>query len=437
MTLWPRTLLWRSVLLIAVVMIVAHLAWLEILRVSEREPRAHQVAEQIVSVVNLTRAALINAQPGKRIELLRELSREEGIQVYLGQPEERVAPLPDRPFLRTVESDLKEKLGSRTRLAVSREGVRGAWVSFEIDEEEYWVFLPRSRLERADPLRWIGWGALVLALSLIGAGLIVARVNRPLKALAHAAAEVGRGRMPEPIAEKGPAEIRTLAGAFNQMTADLKQADDERALLLAGVSHDLRTPLSRIRLGIEMLQDKADAAIASGMAQDIDDIDAAISQFLDFARVGQGEVVAADGDLNAIVRSIGERYVRSGKALELHLSELPPMPLRPLAIQRLVANLIDNALRHGNGKVEIRAAAERGRAVIDVLDRGPGIPPEAVERMMRPFTRMDSARSSSGTGLGLAIVERIAHMHGGTVQLMPREGGGLHARVTLPLARPA
>ena len=437
MTLWPRTLLWRSVLLIAVVMIVAHLASLEILRISEREPRAHQVAQQIVSVVNLTRAALVNAQADKRIDLLRELSREEGIQVYLGRPEERVAPLPDRPFLRTVEADLKEKLGARTRLAVSREGVRGAWVSFEIDEDEYWVFLPRSRLERADPLRWIGWGALVLALSLIGAALIVARVNRPLKALTHAAAEVGRGRMPAPIGETGPTEIRTLAGAFNQMTADLKRADDERALLLAGVSHDLRTPLSRIRLGIEMLQDRTDAAIASGMAQDIDDIDAAISQFLDFARVGQGEPVVADGDLNAIVRSIGERHVRSGKPLALHLSDLPPLPLRPLAIQRLVANLIDNGLRHGNGTVEIRTASGRGRAVIDVLDRGPGIPPEAVERMMRPFTRMDSARSSSGTGLGLAIVERIAHMHGGTVQLMPREGGGLRARVTLPLAQAA
>jgi len=437
MTLWPRTLLWRSVLLIAVVMIVAHLAWLEILRVSERGPRAHQVAQQIVSVVNLTRAALISARPDKRIDLLRELSREEGIQVYPGQPEERVAPLPDRPFLRTVEADLKERLGARTRLAVSRDGVRGAWVSFEIDEDEYWVFLPRSRLERADTLRWIGWGALVLVLSLIGAALIVARVNRPLKALAHAAAEVGRGRMPAPIAETGPNEIRTLAGAFNQMTADLKRADDERALLLAGVSHDLRTPLSRIRLGIELLQDREDAAIASGMAQDIDDIDAAINQFLDFARVGEGEAVVANGDLNAIVRSIGERYVRSGKPLELQLEELPPLPLRPLAIQRLVANLIDNALRHGNGSVEIRTAAERGCAVIDILDRGPGIPPEAVERMMRPFTRMDSARSSSGTGLGLAIVERIAHMHGGTVQLLPREGGGLHARVTLPLARAA
>lgn len=434
MTLWPRTLLWRSVLLIALVMIVAHLAWLAILRATEREPRAHQVAQQIVSVVNLTRAALINAQDSKRLTLLQDLSREEGIQVYVDEPEERIAPLPDRPFLNIVENDLKRKLGRNTRLAVSRGGVRGTWVSFEIDGDEYWVFLPRSRLERRDPLRWIGWGALVLALSLLGATLIVARVNRPLKALTRAATEVGGGRTPPPIAETGPTEIRTLAGAFNQMTADLKRADDERALLLAGVSHDLRTPLSRIRLGIEMLQDKKDDALTTGMVQDVDDIDAAINQFLDFARAGQGEAIVNDSDLNAIVLGIGERYARSGKPLKLQLAKLPPLPLRPLAFQRLVTNLIDNALRHGNGEAEVRTALDKERAVVEVLDRGPGIPVEAVEQMMRPFTRMDNARSGSGTGLGLAIVERIAHMHGGDVRLAPREGGGLRARVELPLA---
>lgn len=433
MTLWPRTLLWRSVLLIALVLIVAHLAWLQIFRVTEREPRARQVAQQIVSVVNLTRAALISAQPSKRLELLEDLSQRESIQVYLGRPDERVAPLPDLPFLRLIESDIKQQLGPGTRLAVSREGVRGAWVSFRIDQDEYWVFLPRSRLERTDPLRWIGWGALVLALALLGAFLIVARVNRPLKALTRAAEEVGRGRTPPPVGETGPSEVRTLARAFNQMTADLKRADDERALLLAGVSHDLRTPLSRIRLGLEMLEDKGDPALKSGMVQDIEDIDAAIDQFLDFARIGEGEAVVPDGDLNAIVRSVCERVTRSGKPLALRLASLPPLRLRPLAMQRLLGNLVDNALNHGGGEVEVTSAVADGRAVIEVLDRGPGIPPEEAERMMRPFTRMNSARSGGGTGLGLAIVERIAHLHGGEVKLLPREGGGLRARVELPL----
>jgi two-component system osmolarity sensor histidine kinase EnvZ len=433
MTFFPRTLLWRSVLLIALLLAVAHLAWLQIFRMSEREPRARQVAQQIASVVNLTRAALVTANPSKRLELLQELSREEGIQVYVGHPGERVSPLPERPFLQLVATEIRRQLGAGTRLAVSREGVRGAWVSFDIDGDEYWVFMPRSRLERNDPLRWLGWGALVLALALLGAFLIVARVNRPLRELAVAADQIGHGKTPQPIAETGPEEIRTLARAFNQMSADLKRLDDERALLLAGVSHDLRTPLSRIRLGLEMMDEKG-AGLKAGMVQDVEDIDAAINQFLDFARITEGEAVVPEGDLNALAREVCDRYSRSGKPLTARFApRLPPIALRPLAIQRLVANLVDNALRHGGGTVELETGIDSSRATIEVLDRGPGIPPEEAERMLRPFTRLDTARSSAGSGLGLAIVDRIARLHGGSVQLLPRPGGGLRARVELPL----
>ncbi len=433
MRLWPQTLLWRSVLLIAILLAVAHFAWLEIFRISEREPRARQVAQQIASVVNLTRAALVTADPAKRLELLRDLSQEEQIQVHLGHPGERVAPVPDRPFLKLVEREVRRQLGPGTQLATSRDGVRGAWVSFRIDDDEYWIFLPRSRLERADPLRWVGLGVLVLALALIGAYLIVARINRPLRELTRAADEIGHGRTPPPIDESGPAEIRTLAHAFNQMSADLKRLDDERALLLAGVSHDLRTPLSRIRLGLEMMDGKGDGSLTAGLVQDVEDIDAAIGQFLDFARVSEGETVATDGDLNALARELTERYARFGREVSGTFGALPPFSFRPLAVRRLIANLVDNALRHAGPGVEITTGAENGRAVIEVLDRGPGIPQDQAERMLQPFTRLDTARSGAGTGLGLAIVDRIARQHGGSVRLLPRAGGGLRARVELPL----
>ena len=434
MIFFPRTLLWRSVLLIALLLALAHLAWLQIFRMSEREPRARQVAQQIVSVVNLTRAALVTADPSKRLQLLQELSQEEGIQVYVGNPGERVSPLPERPFLQLVATEIRRQLGPNTRLAVNRDGVRGAWVSFDIDGDEYWVFLPRSRLERNDPLRWIGWGALVLALALIGAFLVVARVNRPLRQLAVAADQIGHGKTPQPVAETGPAEIRTLARAFNQMSADLKRLDDERALLLAGVSHDLRTPLSRIRLGLEMMDEKGAVGLKSGMVQDVEDIDAAISQFLDFARTTEGEALVTEGDLNALAREVCDRYSRSGKPLTARFApRLPPVSLRPLAIQRLISNLVDNALRHGGGAVEMETGVESGRITVEVLDRGPGLPPGEAERMLMPFTRLDTARSSAGTGLGLAIVDRIARLQGGSVQLLPRPGGGLRVRVELPL----
>ena len=433
MTLFPRTLLWRSVLHIALLLGIAHFAWLEILRESERAPRARQVAQQIASVVNLTRAALINSQPSKRLGLLQELSQREGIQVYLGNPGERIAPLPDRPFLRIAAAELRRHLGPDTRIATSRGGVRGAWVSFRIDQDEYWVFMPRSRLDRPDPLRWLGWALLVLALAMLGAYLIVSRINRPLRELTRAAAETGRGKMPPPVEESGPAEIRTLSRAFNQMTSDLKRLDDERALLLAGVSHDLRTPLSRIRLGLEMMGGEGDATLKSGLIQDIEDIDAAINQFLDFARVGNGETPAPGEDLNALVRSACDRYQRAGDAVAFRHDAVPPLALRPLAIQRLVRNLVDNALRHGGPPVEVTTGAADGNAVIEVLDRGPGIPPGEARRMLQPFTRLDSARSGAGTGLGLAIVERIARLHGGSVRLLPRDGRGLRVRVELPV----
>jgi two-component system osmolarity sensor histidine kinase EnvZ len=437
MTLWPRTLLWRTVLLIALLLAVAHLAWLEIFRATEQEPRAYQFARQVASVVNLTRAALITAHPSKRLDLLRDLSREEGIQIYLARPDEELAPLPQRPFLRLVEAELRRQLGPGTRFTTSRDGVPGVWVSFQIDDDDYWVMIPRSRLERLETLRWIGWGLLVLALALAGAFLIVARVNRPLAALTRAAAEVGRGRTPPPVEETGPEEIRTLARAFNQMTADLRRADEERALLLAGVSHDLRTPLSRIRLALEMLDPEGDPALRAGLVRDVEDIEAAINQFLDFARGGEGEPLLAEGDLNAIVRELCERYARSGQSIAMRLEPLPALALRPLAIQRMLSNLLDNALRYGGSEVEVATRAEGDCAVLEVLDRGPGIPPGEAERMLRPFTRLDHARTGPGTGLGLAIVERAARLHGGSVRLLAREGGGLRVRIELPLAAPA
>ncbi len=444
MTLWPQTLLARSVLLIAMLLLLAHLAWLQIFRVSTREPRARQVSQQIISTVNLTRAALVTVEASKRFSLLGEIAEREGVQVHRAQPNETLSPLPRTGFYEFVEADLRAQLGAATKITLSRNGVEGIWVSFNIDGsgDGYWVLMPESRLAADESWRWIGWGALVLLLAVGGAFLIVARINRPLRALTQAAAHMGRGATPAPVDESGPSEIRTLSRAFNQMAADRKKLDDERALLLAGVSHDLRTPLARIRLGIEMLDDKGDASIRDGIVQDIEDIDAAINQFLDFARAASSESETPNASLNDLVAALSSRYARAGNPFVVQTAPVPPLSLRKLAMQRLISNLIDNALRHSahadnsGSEVIVVTGCVDAIAFVEVLDRGPGIPPEQAERMLQPFTRMDAARSTSGTGLGLAIVDRIARMHGGNVKLLPRDGGGLRARVELPI-RPA
>jgi len=428
--LWPRSLLWRTFILLAALVLLTTVGWFEIFRSFEREPRARQISQNLVSVVNLTRTALITSQPDKRRDLLSEIAEREGIQVYPSEPGEHVVPLPDRPILRLVSETVRRELGPDTRLAIERNGQAGLWVSFHIDDDEYWVRVPRERIERQIALRWLGWGALALVLSLLAAYFLVSRVNRPLRALAQAAGAIGKGKFPDPVPESGPEEIRTLSHAFNQMLQDLARLDADRALILAGVSHDLRTPLSRLRLGLEM--SGADPHLREGMTADIEEMDRTINQFLDFARSDGGETQQS-ADLAAIAAEVAEHYRRRGKSVATELSGVPRLALQALSMRRVVQNLIDNALRYGERDVSVAVRAEDGAVVLEVADRGPGIPAAEVERLKQPFTRLEVARSDKGgAGLGLAIVERVVRAHRGSFELLAREGGGLLARIRLP-----
>jgi two-component system osmolarity sensor histidine kinase EnvZ len=429
----PKSLFWRTFLLIAALLVLSVLAWFQIFRAYEREPRAVQMADMVASVVNLTRAALVNAQVGRRGELLAELSDLEGIRVYLAEPDDRIVEPPDRPVYRRMRELLGEALGPDTRLAVERDGLRGFWVSFRIDDDDYWVMLPRERVERQQAVKWLWWGAAALAFALLGAWLIVSRVDRPLRRLARAARDIGQGRRPPPVDEQGPEEVRTLARAFNQMSQDLARLDDDRALILAGVSHDLRTPLARLRLGVELTSD--DAQLRSGMIADIEEIDRIIGQFLEFAR-NEADDDAAPVDVAALVDDVARQYRETGHDLETCIDPLPSMHFRPVQFRRVVTNLVDNAFRYAGEGVALAVRTEGDGIVLEVLDRGPGIPAADAERLKQPFTRLESARSDGGgSGLGLAIVDRIVRGHGGRFDLLPRAGGGLIARVTLPAGR--
>lgn len=431
MTLWPRSLLWRTFALIALLIVVAAAAWVEIFRAAEREPRARQTAQMVASAVNLTRAALLTAAPDLRRELLLELAESEGIRVYPAEADERIVAFdPTRTVGRLMNEEIRRQLGPETRIARERDGLRGFWVSFRIAEDEYWVMLPRERIERQLALQWLGWAALTLALALLGAYLIAFRMKRPLRALAQAAAEVGRGHNPAPVEEAGPEELRTLARAFNQMSRDLARHEADRALILAGVSHDLRTPLARLRLSMEM--SGADPSLKQGMDADIDEIDRIIGQFLDFARSEGGEPTQPL-DLTALARDCVRHYRERGHAVDADLGAVPEIEGRALALRRMIVNLVDNALRYGEKDVVVATRTAGRDALVEVRDRGPGIPPAEVDRLKQPFTRLEAARSGhGGSGLGLAIVDRIARMHGGTLDLVPRDGGGLIARVTIP-----
>jgi two-component system osmolarity sensor histidine kinase EnvZ len=430
MILWPRSLLWRTFLLLAALVVLSTAVWFEIFRAYEVEPRARDLAQSLASVVNLTRTALVTAQPDKRRALLQDLAEREGIEVYPAEQNDVIVPPADTPLLGLVSAQVRAQLGEDTRFAESRDGMPGIWISFRIDDDEYWVRVPRERLERKLALQWIGWGLSALALSLLAAYFIVRRINRPLRALAHAAARIGKGIHPEPLPESGPAEIQTLSRAFNQMSHDLAHLDEDRALILAGVSHDLRTPLARLRLGIEL--SGGDEQTRQGMNADIEEMDRIIGQFLDFARADGGEA-AEPARLSQLAEGIAAHYRKLGHALESDCRPTPGTPIKPKGMRRAIANLVDNALRYGVSDARLTTREENGESVLEVSDHGPGIPEAEIERLKQPFTRLEQARSGGGgSGLGLAIVDRIVRAHGGRFELLPRQGGGLVARILIP-----
>jgi len=218
------------------------------------------------------------------------------------------------------------------------------------------------------------------------------------------------------------------------MAEDVEQAGRERELMLAGVSHDLRTPLTRLRLSLELMGNHTD--LTDDMIRDIEDMDAILDQFLAFIRDGRDEVVE-QVDLTDLVREVVAPYNQNGEQVRMRLEPIQPFALRRVSMKRLLNNLIGNALHHAGTDVEVAAYVSGDSAapyvVLSVMDRGTGIDPAELEGIFNPFTRGDRARGGKGTGLGLAIVRRIASMHGGNVELRNREGGGLEARVRLPL----
>ena len=345
--------------------------------------------------------------------------------------DERLAALIDA--LTQLESRFTEALGPGVELRVQPRS-RTLWVRLPVAATAYWVGFPLpARPGEGEPSRaLIISGALALAL-VIAAFAFARYLAAPLRGLEAAVARVGRGESVPPLPEAGPSEIVAVNRGFNAMLANLRQIERDRAVLLAGISHDLRTPLARLRLGVEL--SSADASMRQGMVADIEEMDRVIGQFLDFAR-GEEAVSVATADLDALTKSVVDRYTNGGRDVRFIAGGVAPFAMRPTAITRLLGNLVDNALAYGAPPVEISTRAIPGTAILEVSDRGAGIAPEDVERLKQPFTRATDSRArddgAPGAGLGLAIVDRITRLHGGRFELLPRNGGGTVARITLP-----
>ena len=297
----------------------------------------------------------------------------------------------------------------------------GSWVTFDSQ---------LSPQAAALPLR-LALTLLILLGTVIVLSLVAVRwVTGPLAALATAAEKLGEDINRPPLPETGPSEAQRAARAFNTMQRRLARFIADRTRIFTAMSHDLKTPITRLRLRTEMLEDEA---LRAKFAKDLEEMEAMVAQTLDFMRDASTQEALQRVDVMALLESLQTDYQDSGSKIEIEGSIARPYTGRPLALRRCLTNLVDNAIRYG-GRATIRVEDAADRLTIRVLDDGPGIAEEELEQAFEPFFRGEASRSreTGGTGLGLGIARNIARAHGGELVLRNRGEGGLEAILTLP-----
>ncbi|MBM3408989.1 MAG: HAMP domain-containing protein [Betaproteobacteria bacterium] len=435
---------WRTFLLLAGLVIASIVSVFAAYRLLERAPPEQRLAWEITSIVNLTRSALLGSDPARRMLMLEALVREEEVRVLPLEPTDRIDTSRTTPSLRALESRLGMLLSDTTTVAGRVNDENGLWVSFDLSGDSYWLLLPARRADRQiDPT--LGVIVLIAVVLASGGALAIAWfIDRPLAQLSRAIGALSRGDTPPRLKEDGPPQLARVNQQFNRMARDLADLEHDRTLGLAGISHDLRGPLTRLRIEVELAS--IQALQREAMVEDISRIDAIVGQFIDYARSNQPPRTRTV-DTSEALTVIADRYapdIRSGK-LVLSTAIEPAVTWQgdPTDLQRLVVNLIDNAIRYasdettGPAVVNLKLESIAQGISIDIRDRGPGIPEDRFDEALRPFARLDAARTDPGgthpgTGLGLAIVARIVRRYGGTLTLSNAPEGGLCVHLQLP-----
>ena len=427
------SLFWRTFALLALLIFCSALAWLQLLRTQEYEPRMLRNAHQIASVVNLTRAALMHTDAIARVSLLKTLADEEDVSISTREPQDTFEIFGESALEIQIGQELVKRLGRNTVVARSVNGNPGLWVGFDIEKDSYWLLMDPERLNPVTGSTWLVWLLTATALSLLGAALIARLINQPLRQLSFAANRVREGHFHEtPLDEDVPThEIRAVNIGFNRMAERLASIEQERALMLAGISHDLRTPLARLRLETEL--SVSDLQARDYMAADIAQLDAIIDKFLDYARP---ENLKMEPVLltQVISNCVAPFLKRTNFEVNVDVAANLFVQAEQVELSRVLSNLLENARRYGqspgNGitRVDLVARVHDGWVLFRVRDHGPGVSEETLKNLTQPFYRGDAARTAAtGAGLGLAIVERSVQRMGGTFSVFNNTNGGLMA----------
>lgn len=452
--LLPRSLRTRLIFLVLGAVLLAQAATLTTMSYYRHKFVEDVAIGYIATTIRTLRASLSQIPAEDRAEFVRNASQNQWrlwsrtlpAEARLQRPHRH--PPPQSPVtdnlrrdLRDPIRDLNERLNDGTRVALSRGPDPEIYISLarnanteEAPHLREWLVIPLERLNPplSTPMiaAWLGGLGLVL---LLAAGFSW-HITRPLTRLAEAADHLAAGQ-PQRVEPSGPRETRALGERFNAMLDALAESDSVRRTLLSGLPHDLKGPLSRMWLRIEMADDPA---LKEGLRKDLQDMQHMVDQFIGFVR-GTDPAAYRYAPL-ALSEWLADRvggWTSTGTAITLTAPEDATMVVQgdAVALGRLLDNLIGNALHHGEPPIDITLRRDGQLAILDVADHGPGIAPERHTEALRPFARLDGARTRTGNvGLGLALADAIARAHGGTLALLRAESGGLLVRISLPLS---
>jgi two-component system osmolarity sensor histidine kinase EnvZ len=430
MKLLPQGAFGRTALLIGGLLFVNLLIYFFVTAFLVVKPSNEILMKQLANQMN---TIVILEQNNVAPEIREQFEQATGIEAFAFK-EALGKGMANATYYRSLSQQLSEYLGEGTELRIEESDKAYYWI-LHPRRQDIWIRIPSINIDYSAYLVTAIYVIIIFLLSCLGGWLFARQLHRPLKRLELAAREIGRGDYPGKLKEQGARELVAVTRAFNQMAKDVHQLEEDRTLLLAGISHDLRTPITRIRLASEFLSEQ-DEETKQGIIADTEDMDAIIDQFISFVRDGRDEAEEWL-NINDIIEAIVENNLLHQRDIRTHLTTLPPYPVKPLAMKRMISNLIENSFRYGRPPVEVTSYATDQHIVIIVSDNGDGIADIDMERLFQPFARGEQARTGRGSGLGLAIVKRIVELHHGKITLKNRPTGGLEARLEFPVTHSA
>ncbi|MCG9712629.1 two-component system sensor histidine kinase EnvZ [Shewanella insulae] len=427
----PRSAFSQTVLLIGSLLLVNQLVSYLSVAVYFIQPTYQQINQLIARQVNLlfVDGIDIGREHLSMVDALNAKVRDDSMEIY-NLKQAREAGVDRAAYYSLLSAQMSEHLGGKAEVRIAQGQEFEIWIR-PPQAPSVWIKVPLTGFNEFGLSPLTLYLMVIGALSVAGGWWFARKQNKPLKRLQKAAIAVSRGDYPAPLPPSGSTEIIEVTNAFNQMSRSMQQLEQDRALLMAGISHDLRTPLTRIRLASEMMVEE-DEYLKEGIVHDIEDMDAIINQFIAYIRQDQ-EANREQAQINELLQGIAQAESNRDGEIVLALSECPEVPMQAVAVKRIISNLVENAFRYGNGWVRLSSSFDGRWVGFGVEDNGPGIPSDQIPKLFQPFTQGDSARGSVGSGLGLAIIKRIVDRHQGRVVLTNRPEGGLHAQVWLPL----